>query len=136
MSSFAQPTPSPLNLTLAGRTVLVIEDHEDSRDLLTSVLQSLQAHVVAVSNIDGAERELSLLRPHLIVCDMKLPDGTGLDFIKWLRKNRRGGMIPCIAITGRDDVFPATRTHGFDAYMQKPINLAKFSTVAVALAQR
>jgi hypothetical protein len=48
-----------------------------------------------------------------------------------------GGMIPCIAITGRDDVFPATRTHGFDAYyMQKPINLAKLSTVAVALAQR
>lgn len=77
----ARPAPSPPRPTLLGRTVLVIEDHKASRDPLTSVRRGLRAHVVAVPNIEQAELELQFSRPHLIICDMKLPDGTGLDFI-------------------------------------------------------
>jgi CheY-like chemotaxis protein len=136
MPSAAQSAPSPLALTLKGRTVMVIEDHKDSRDLLTSILRSLRAHVVAVANIEQAEREIQFSRPHLIVCDMKLPDGTGLDFVKWLRGQRRRGNVPCIAITGWENYFPEKAAHDFDAYMQKPIDVDKFCTLAVALAQR
>jgi two-component system response regulator PilR (NtrC family) len=136
MSSVAPPAPSPSKLDLFGRTVLFIEDHKDSRDLLTSVLRWLRAHVVAVANIEEAEREMQFARPHLIVCDMKLPDGTGLDFIKWVRSQRRDGKTPCIAITGWENHFPANAAKGFDAYMRKPIDLDKFCTLAVSLAQR
>jgi CheY-like chemotaxis protein len=132
----AQPAPPPFTPTLAGRTVLVIEDHKDSREMLTAVLRSLQAHVVEARNIEEAEREMQFSRPHLIICDMKLPDGTGLDFVKWLRGQQRGAKTPCIAITGWDNHFPPSVAHGFDAYMRKPIDLDKFCTVAVALAQR
>lgn len=136
MSSAAQRAPSPLEPNLKGRTVLVIEDHKDSRDLLTTILRSLRAHVLPVANIEQAERGMQFARPHLIVCDMKLPDGTGLDFVKWLRSQRRGGETPCIAITGWEQYFPEKVAHGFDAYMQKPIDVDKFCTIAVALAQR
>jgi CheY-like chemotaxis protein len=69
---------------------------------------------------------------------MHLPDGTGLDFIKWLRGQFQGcgRAIPCIAITGYAELFPPALAQGFDAYMRKPINLDRFCTVAVALAQR
>jgi CheY-like chemotaxis protein len=136
MSSTAQSALSPVAPDLKGRTVLVIEDHKDSRDLLTTILRSLQAHVVPVANIEGAEREIQFARPHLIVCDMQLPDGTGLDFVKWLRSQSRGGKTPCLAITGWEQHFPAKDAHGFDAYMRKPLNVDKFCTVAVALAQQ
>jgi CheY-like chemotaxis protein len=116
--------------------VLVIEDHKDSREMLTAVLRSLQATVVEARNIEDAEVEMQLTRPHLIICDMKLPDGTGLDFVKWLRSQRRSAKTPCIAITGWDNHFPPTAARDFDAYMRKPIRLEKFCTVAVALAQR
>jgi CheY-like chemotaxis protein len=120
--------------TLAGRTVLVIEDHPDSRDLLVSVLQSLRAHVIPARNIDEAERAVTLSRVHLIVCDMKLPDGTGLDFIRWLRgQNTRIKATPCVAVTGYDRHFPPDQAIDFDAYMRKPINLDRFCDVAVAL---
>jgi two-component system NtrC family response regulator len=82
VSASAQAVQVPSDPTLAGRTVLVIEDHRDSRDMLRQVLQSLRAHVLLARNIDEAERELSFQLPHLIICDMKLPDGTGLEFIK------------------------------------------------------
>jgi two-component system, NtrC family, response regulator PilR len=123
-------------MTLADRTVLIIEDHKDSRDLLTTVLRSLRAHVVAVANIEQAERQLQFARPDLIVCDLKLPDGTGLDFIRWLRQQRRGRSVPAMAITGWGEHFPETLADGFDAYMQKPIDLDKFCTTAVSLGQR
>jgi CheY-like chemotaxis protein len=137
MSAAAQPTPpKPLQPTLAGRTVLVVEDHRDSRELLTALLRSLQAHVVDAPNIEQPEREIEFARPHLIICDMKLPDGTGLDFVRWVRTHRRAAKTPCVAITGWENQFPASVAHGFDAYMRKPINIDKFCTVAVALAQR
>jgi CheY-like chemotaxis protein len=128
---------APPDPTLHGRTVLVIEDHRDSRELLTQLLQSLRAHVVTARNIEEAERHLAFNRPHLIVCDMKLPDGTGLDFVRWLRRQpRTTAKIPCLAITGFEQVFPAGAAHGFDAYMRKPINVDRFCTTAVALARR
>lgn len=123
-------------MTLARRTVLIVEDHKDSRDLLTTVLRSLRAHVVAVANIAEAERAIQFRRPDLVVCDMKLPDGTGLDFIKWLRLRRAGRDVPAMAITGWADHFPEKLAVGFDAYMQKPIDLDNFCTTAVALGQR
>ena len=136
MSSGAQSALSPLAPTLRGRTVLVVEDHRDSRELLTSVLRALQAHVVTAANVEAAELQVQMSRPNLIVCDMNLPDGTGLDFIKWLRALPRGGNTPAVAVTGWENRFPATAASGFDAYMRKPIDVEKFCTVAVALGQR
>lgn len=132
----AQPAPPPFTPTLAGRTVLVIEDHKDSREMLSAVLRSLQAHVIEARNIEEAEFELHMTRPHLIICDLKLPDGTGLDFIKWLRAHRRWALTPCIAITGWKDHFRDAVVKQFDAFLVKPINIDKFCTTAVALTQR
>lgn len=134
MSGSAQRNEDPT--TLAGRIVLVIEDHPDSRDLLTSVLQSLRARVITALNIDEAEQKVLMFGADLIVCDMRLPDGSGLDFIKWLRRQgKRISKTPCIAVTGWDQVFPPERASGFDAYMRKPINVDRFCDVVVALAR-
>lgn len=105
--------------------------------MLTQVFQSLRAHVVTAHNIAEAEHVLGLTRVHLIICDMKLPDGTGLDFIKWLREGQSRAIktTPCIAVTGYEQQFPAKAATEFDAYMRKPINLDRFCDVAVALAR-
>jgi CheY-like chemotaxis protein len=128
---------SEIEPTLARCTVLVIEDHPDSRDLLVAVLRSLNARVVAARTVDEAERLLLHVHVNLIVCDMKLPDGTGHDFIHWVRAQGKSvGQTPCIAVTGYEQYFPESAATGFDAYMRKPINLDKFCDVAVALARR
>lgn len=129
-------TLSSERLTLAGRTVLVIEDHKDSLELLTTILSSLNAHVLTARTVAAAEHEVRFCRPHLIVCDMKLPDGTGIDFLKWLRTQPRGARIPAIAITAWGDHFPPQAASDFDAYMRKPLEFDRFSAVAVALAYR
>ena len=134
MSGAAQRTEASGDPTLAGRTVLVIEDNADSRELLRLILRSLRAQVVVARDISEAERAAAFHCPHLIVCDMKLPDGTGMDFIGWLRAQPRVKSTPCMAITGFEQHFPANSATGFDAYMRKPISIDKFCSVAVALA--
>ena len=105
-------------------------------DLLVQVLQSLRAHVLTAANLDEAERLLSVHKIHLVVSDMRLPDGTGLDLIHWVRRQHRGIRgVPCIAVTGFEQQFPATAATGFNAYMRKPINVDRFCDVAVALAR-
>ena len=136
MVSNDQSVASTVSANLLNRTVLIVEDHKDSRDLLTTVLRSLKARVVAVGTIEDAEREIQFAHPHLIVCDINLPDGTGIEFITWLRSLRRGGDVPAIAITGWEDRFPPTAAAGFDAYMKKPIDVDRFCTIAVSLSQR
>jgi two-component system, NtrC family, response regulator PilR len=136
MTALAARQPAPSDPTLDGRSILVIEDHADSRDLLTAVLQSLRAHVVTARTVEEAERQLLVARPHAIICDMRLPDGTGLDFIAWLRgQSKRLRTIPCVAITGYEQHFPATAASGFNAYMRKPIDLDRFCAIVVALAR-
>jgi CheY-like chemotaxis protein len=134
MTAGAQRAPLLSNPTLSGRVVLVIEDHPDSLQLLETVFHSLRARVVSARSIEEAEQQLSRSRPHLIVCDMRLPDGSGVEFIRWLRaQSPRLGRVPCIAITGWERVFPPERATGFDAYMRKPLDLDRFCDVAVAL---
>ena len=123
--------------TLAGRTVLVIEDHPDSRELLVALLRWLRAHVITAGTMHEAEDQVFMHRPDLIVCDLKLPDGTGLDFLTRLR-----GLLsparttPCIAITGFADYFSPARARRFDAYLVKPVDLDKLCELAVELTSR
>src|SRR2546428_459162 len=93
--------------------------------------------VSAVGTLTEAQRGFDRYKPDLVVCDVKLPDGTGLDFVVWLRARRKdqGRDIPCLALTGFEP-HPPGRAIGFDAYMRKPVDLAKLCNVASALIGR
>ena len=62
--------------------VLIIDDEEKLRNLLARLIK-LEGFVVAeVNNIKGAQRAIDKEEPDVILCDVKLPDGNGVDFIK------------------------------------------------------
>jgi len=132
-----QSKPQPVE-RLLGRRILVVEDHADSRELLVTSFRLIGARVLAVDSVLEPQRGVDRLKPELIVCDLKLPDGTGLDFAVWLRARPKaqGRETPCIALTGFDQHFPPDRAIGFDAYMRKPVDLAKLCNTASALIGR
>ncbi|HEY3099498.1 MAG TPA: response regulator [Methylomirabilota bacterium] len=138
MAMQTQSTPRPIEPSLLGRRILVVEDHPDSRDLLTTSFRLVGARVLGVPTVAEAQRGVDRFRPDLVVCDLKLPDGTGLDFTVWLRARPKahGRDTPCIALTGFDQHFPPDRAIGFDAYMRKPADLATLCNIAAALIGR
>lgn len=133
-----QTTPPPIEPSFLGKAILVVEDHEDSRDLLATSFRLIGARVFAVGSLNEAQRAFARYTPDLVVCDLKLPDGTGLEFVVWLRAltKSRGRDVPCIALTGFEQRFPEASAVGFDAYLRKPVDLARLCNIASRLVAR
>jgi CheY-like chemotaxis protein len=106
---------------LEGMTVLVVEDHSDSRDAYALWLSQLGAATTIASNALDAYALLSNgLRPSLILSDFHMPGMDGIAFLSSVREEL-GLKIPLVAITG--DVLAAQRLlgAGFDGCLVKPV---------------
>jgi CheY-like chemotaxis protein len=103
-----------------GKTVLVVEDNQSSRDALRDALQNEGYEVVAVGN--GLEA-LDLLRwtwrPACVVLDMRLPVMTGWELRQIMRADPALRDIPVIGMTGGQ--WKPEDAHGFLALMAKPV---------------
>ena len=116
--------------------VLVIEDSGPTRDLLVRALRSEQITVETASRVSTGLRQAMAARHDVIVLDLMLPDGDGLDLCRRLRAE--GVLTPVLCLTARGDV--ADRVQGLDAgaddYMKKPFALAELRARIRALARR
>ena len=114
--------------------ILLVEDHLDTQRLMSRVLQSFKHEVRAADSVQTALALASVHSFDLVISDLGLPDGTGMDFIEKVRKTRK---IPAIALTGfgmQQDVERAQQA-GFDAHLTKPVNLQKLEAAIWKLLQ-
>jgi DNA-binding response OmpR family regulator len=102
--------------------ILLVEDHPGLARLMGLALRSV-GHDVRIAGGVGAALQLAdEQRFDLLVSDLGLPDGTGLDL---MRKLAERGPITGIAYSGYDDEehVRATRDAGFAAHLKKPVEL-------------
>jgi two-component system, cell cycle response regulator DivK len=104
------------------KTVLVIEDDNDTRTIWQTVLEYRGYAVIAAG--DGPEG-VALAQdatPDLIVMNLSMPTLDGLSATSLLRQDPRTAAIPIIACTGfiRDDGAERAEDAGCDAYLEKP----------------
>ena len=111
---------------LDGVTVMLVEDHEDSRRALA---EGLRGHGAKVMEAASAQVGLLLVqehRPALIVADLELPEVDGYGFLKALRRlpEDAGGCTPAIALTVHNDPKDRRRSllAGFRAHLAKPMS--------------
>jgi CheY-like chemotaxis protein len=118
-------TPAFRTPPLAGRRLLVVEDHDDSRDALRLLLESLGAQVLPV---ESGPRALELLArtalPDLILADIRMPGMDGLELAHALGENLRWRRIPRIAVTAGTSMaeIHATLEAGYAGHLGKPID--------------
>jgi len=116
--------------------LLIIEDSGPCRDLLVRALQSEQVEVESAARFSTGLRQALSSTHDVIVLDVMLPDGNGLDLCRKLRSE--GIHTPVLCLTARGDV--ADRVVGLDAgaddYLRKPFALAELKARIRALARR
>ena len=107
---------------------MIVEDNELNMKLFNDLLESRGYQIIQTRN--GMEA-LGLARAHhpdLILMDIQLPEISGLEVTKWIKDDERIRHIPIIAITafamkGDEE---RIRSGGCEAYLSKPISVAKF----------
>jgi CheY-like chemotaxis protein len=107
---------------LTGVSVLLVEDHADSREALAKWLGYLGA-VVTMAN-DAVEAIAMLARqplPDLIVCDMHLPGIDGCEFLSRIRAHAGFAHIPVLALSGDASLSNRIAEVGFAAHLMKPV---------------
>jgi CheY-like chemotaxis protein len=122
-------------------TILAVDDHRPTLDLLTFVLRSAGATVVPVTSAAEAYMLLPGTKPDVLLSDVGMPAEDGLTFIARVRRlpPERGGDVPAIALTAyvRQDDRDKVLSSGFQAYLAKPIEpMALVGSILEAAAQR
>jgi CheY-like chemotaxis protein len=88
--------------SLAGHRVVVVEDHDDSRELMRLALENAGAAVAVFDRSSKALDAFEKIRPSALVADIGLPDEDGYDFIRKVRRHSSTGFVqsmPAIAVT-------------------------------------
>ena len=109
---------------LSGMRVLVVDDQDDERALLTAIFTRQGMDVRAVSSVSDAFETLSYWTPHLVVSDLAMPGEDGYSLVRRLRVSQQLGHIPALAVTAhaRPEDRDAALAAGFDAYVSKPLD--------------
>ncbi|TMQ20219.1 MAG: PAS domain S-box protein [Candidatus Rokuibacteriota bacterium] len=120
--------------------VLLVEDEEDTRALLTMTLETAGATVRGVSTSAAALSTLAQWQPDVLVCDIGLPGRDGYELIGEVRAlaARRRRAIPAIALTAyasSDDRRRALAA-GFEAHLAKPIDPPTLVEAVLRLVSR
>jgi len=99
--------------------VLVAEDYDDARDIMSMVLQTAGFQVLEARDGIEALEAARNFRPNIIVMDMFMPNMDGLTATRALRDEPELRRIPVIAQTAQPSVISGSREL-FDAVLAKP----------------
>ena len=128
-TSAAKPASSedvPIQTKKSGHRIgrlLLVEDHPDTRNLMAKVLRKEGYQVQTADSVATSLRLATTEDFDLLLCDIGLPDGTGLDLMRQLISNNRP--IKAIALSGfgMEDDIARSKEAGFLAHLTKPIDL-------------
>jgi PAS domain S-box-containing protein len=125
---------------LDGLRVLLVEDDDDSRWLLSTMLKRQGAEVTSTSSSLEALNAFEGAAPDVVISDLGMPEENGLELMRKLRMfpAGQGGLVPAIALTGyatpkdRDRALAA----GYQLHLPKPIESSELIAAIISLVGR
>jgi len=113
------------------KTIMVVEDYDDTRLLLKKGLEGLGYSVLEASNGQEAAEVAGRENPDLILMDLDLPILDGIAATQCIRQDANLEGVPIIAVTA----YPLSFTHvkafakGCNEYMSKPIDMTELANL-------
>ena len=110
---------------------LIVEDDPNSLSGLSAILAADGFSVDTATTIAEARAALTRFIPDVVLVDLNLPDGSGLDLLQHLPAHPPGGALPVIVMTGNATVESAIEglRHGIWDYLLKPVNIPRLRSL-------
>lgn len=123
---------------MSGKTVLVVEDDHDIRDMLVFSLQRAGYAVIETEDAESALDKLGSLLPDIMLVDWMLPGMDGPELVRRIRRDELVQKIPVIMLTARGE--EADKLQGFDTgvddFLTKPFSPKELLARMKALLRR
>jgi len=105
------------------KTVMIIEDEEDAAELFAEMMRVSGYRVVKTSKSKPALEMMAADKPDVILLDIMMPEISGLDILRQMRRDPALAIIPVIVVTAKS--MPADIKNGMEAgastYLTKPV---------------
>ena len=129
---------------LTGLRILIVDDEEEARDLIATILRKYGATVTVATSSADAFSKLTNAKSHerfdLLVSDIGMPDEDGYSLIRRIRRKdaQQGGQTPAVALTvyGRATDRIRALESGFQMHVPKPVEPAELMMVIASLTGR
>jgi signal transduction histidine kinase/ActR/RegA family two-component response regulator len=125
---------------LDGHSVVVVDDNEDTRNVLGTMLEAHGAKVRTAGSVAQARAELEQDLPDVLITDLAMPVEDGFGLLDYCRHHTdpRLQQLPILALTayGGQQSHDSVLAAGFDAYLSKPVEPMEVGRVVKALAQK
>jgi DNA-binding NarL/FixJ family response regulator len=106
---------------------LIVDDHAMVREGLRRALEAEQRfQIYEASSINEARAQIARINPSLLILDINLPDGNGLEIASWVRSLSATVAIVILSLNERDEFVIAAMKSGATAYVNKSAPLADF----------
>jgi PAS domain S-box-containing protein len=125
---------------IAGLKILVVDDEEDTRNLLSVALGECGAEVLTAGTAREALEHAARTIPDVLISDIGMPDEDGFELIRMVRElpAESGGGVPAIALTAyarAEDRLRVLRS-GYQMHVAKPVEMAELLAVIASLIRR
>jgi CheY-like chemotaxis protein len=104
-------------------TILVAEDHADSREAFCTLLEAYGYRVLTARNGREAVEVALAEHPELVLMDLMMPELDGLGATRELRASAAFTQVPILAVTAMEGAVQTSREAGCDALLAKPIDV-------------
>jgi len=125
---------------IEGLRILVVEDEDESREVLRAILEHCDAKVTVAASVADALAAFRAERPDVVVSDIGMPNEDGYALIKTIRalSPEDGGRTPVVALTAYARAEDRTRAlaRGFNNHVAKPVEPSELLVVIANLVGR
>ncbi|HEY0594119.1 MAG TPA: sigma-54 dependent transcriptional regulator [Thermoanaerobaculia bacterium] len=121
---------------MTARDLLIVDDELSLRDFLTIVFEQEGWSVKSAASLDDARRAFAEREPDVVLCDLMLPDGSGIDFLREVKAHNAS--VPVIMITAHTSTQSAVEALKAGAldYIAKPFDVEELKVVVGKAAER
>jgi CheY-like chemotaxis protein len=112
---------------MSQKTVLIIEDEEDAADMFAEMMRVSGYRVFKTSSSTPALTMMTAEKPDVVILDIMMPEISGLDILRQMRKNPELANIPVVVVSAKS--MPADIKLGMEAgafiYLTKPVGFVE-----------
>lgn len=110
------------------QVVMVVDDEQDTAEMMAEMARLSGFQAILITRGNSAIQMITKERPDVVVMDVMMPDVSGLDVLRFMRRDPRLKHIPVILISARDRIedVQAGMEAGASSYLIKPVAFSDF----------